>query len=69
MSTKLPISLCISNDIRRFDIKAFVFKGLKLQEAVMVKTFVSFPFFSIESTKNTSMENVGSGVLEKIKNI
>ena len=46
MCTKVSISLCISNEIRRFDITAFVFKGLKLQEAVMIIASVSFPFFS-----------------------
>ena len=45
MCTKVSISLCISNEIRRFDITAFVFKGLKLQ-AVMITASVSFPFFS-----------------------
>ena len=46
MCTKVSISLCISNEIRRFDITAFVFKGLKLQEAVMITASVSIPYLS-----------------------
>ena len=46
MCTKVSISLCISNEIRRFDITACVFKGLKLQEAVMITASVSIPYLS-----------------------
>ena len=44
MCTKVSISLCISNEIRRLDITAFVFQGLKLQ-AVMIQPLSPFHYF------------------------